>query len=100
MSKINELIKNECENDSAFKEEYQKENTRLGIAVALMKLREEKNMSQREFALVVGKPQSTIARIENGSMSPSIKTLEEIAKPMGRKIEVSFAEVQSKISLK
>lgn len=55
-----------------------------------MRLREEKGLSQRELAELVGKPQSTIARIENGNMNTTVKLLEEIAEPLDKEIVIKF----------
>ncbi|MDN6502881.1 MAG: helix-turn-helix domain-containing protein, partial [Tetragenococcus koreensis] len=38
----------------------------------------------------VNKPQSTIARIENGNANPTIKTLEQIADSVGKQLTFSF----------
>lgn len=89
MSGINDMIQ-ELSQDKEFKQEYEQEQTKLDIAVQVMMLREELNMTQREMASLVGKPQSTIARIENGSMNPSIKVLSEIAERTGKTLTLSF----------
>ena len=60
---------------------------------ALMKeLRLELGLSQTEFAKRVGKPQSTIARIETGAVLPTIKLLREIATMVGKRLEIEFVE--------
>ena len=48
------------------------------------------NLSQREFAKIINKPQSTIARVENGSMSPTVGLLEEIAILSNKELKVEF----------
>ena len=50
-------------------------------------------MTQQEFAKFVGKPQSTIARIENGKMNVSINVLNEIADAINQKLTVKFEPV-------
>lgn len=74
--------------------EYEKmlkqEKRNLEIAVAVRTLRQEMNLSQREFAVMIGKPQSTIGRIETGKSKPSMTTLEEIASKTGKQISVRF----------
>ncbi|OJG76409.1 hypothetical protein RV10_GL003737 [Enterococcus pallens] len=47
-------------------------------------------MTQRELAEKVGKPQSTIARIENGSMNVSFNVLYEIATSVGKEVTIGF----------
>ena len=95
MSKIDRLILDECKKSPEFAQEYRKEKERLSAAVALLKLREEEGMTQRQLAAATGKTQSTIARIENGSMNPSIKLLSEIAAALGRSLEFSFSKQKS-----
>jgi transcriptional regulator with XRE-family HTH domain len=55
-----------------------------------MKLRDAEGLTQRQLAEKVGKPQSTIARIENGNMNASFKVLNEIAASLGKKLEIQF----------
>ena len=50
-------------------------------------------MSQREFAKLVSKPQSTIARIESGKMNVSINVLNEIADATNQKLTVKFEPI-------
>lgn len=89
MSGIDDMIE-ELSKNKEFKEAYDQEQTKLNIAVQVMKLREELNMTKREMASLVGKPQSTIARIENGNMNPSIKILSEIAERSRKTLTLSF----------
>ena len=85
MTNIRELIEQKNRDIPGFKEEFDKELESLDIAVALMKFREELGLTQREVAEIVGKPQSTIARIENGNMNPSFNLLKEIVEKLGGK---------------
>jgi DNA-binding XRE family transcriptional regulator len=92
MSAIDELIQKECEKSAEFAAEFRRESERLDAAVALIKLREEVGMTQRQLAAATGKTQSTIARIENGNMNPSVKLLSEIAEALGRRLEYKFIQ--------
>jgi DNA-binding XRE family transcriptional regulator len=92
MSAIDELIKEECEKSAEFATEFRRESERLDAAVALIKLREEVGMTQRQLAAATGKTQSTIARIENGNMNPSVKLLSEIATALDRRLEYKFVQ--------
>jgi DNA-binding XRE family transcriptional regulator len=90
MSSIDKLIEERISKSKDFENEYQKENERLQVAVALMELREAEGLTQRQLAAKSGKPQSTIARIENGNMNASIKVMNEIASSLGKKVEIRF----------
>ena len=82
MSKIDDLISKKKVESATFADEYEKEAQRLDIAIALTKLREELGVTQRELA--------EIARIENGSMNPSLNILYEIATKVGKELHVEF----------
>lgn len=70
-----------------------KSKTMKSKTSALVKgLRLELGLSQTEFAKRVGKPQSTIARIETGAVLPTIKLLREIATKVDKRLEISFVE--------
>jgi len=55
----------------------------------IKRLRELKNLSQKEVALSIGVPQGQYSRIENGKVEPTISTLKKFAKVF----EVSIAEL-------
>ena len=57
-------------------------------AVILKKLRKTLNMNQHDFAVLVGKPQSTIARIETESMNPSLGLITEIVNKAGKQVKL------------
>ena len=70
--------------------EYEAALREFKIAAKLKEIRKEMNLSQREFAKIINKPQSTIARVENGSMSPTVGLLEEIAILSNKELKVEF----------
>lgn len=71
-------------------QDFMVESDRLKIAMALKTLRENEGLTQRELAEKVDKPQSTIARIENGNMNVTFKTMNDIAKALNKVIDVRF----------
>jgi predicted transcriptional regulator len=90
MSNIDIMIERKIAESEDFLKEYNKENERLQVAVALIKLREAEGLTQRQLAEKVNKPQSTIARIENGNMNVSYGVLNEIAAKLGKVLEIRF----------
>ena len=60
MSKIDEYIAKRSKHSNNFAREYKEENQQMQVAVEVRNLRDKLGMSQREFAKLVGKPQSTI----------------------------------------
>ena len=91
MSKIDEYIAERSKNNPDFAKIVEQENINLEVAVKVRDLRENMGMSQREFASLIGKPQSTIARIENGSMNASTKVLSEIAQATNQRLTIQFS---------
>lgn len=84
--------------DEIFKKDMQDENFRLGVqseinklssAVSIKKERENYGWTQKELAQKAGLPQSTIARIENGS-NTSMDTISKIANAFGKKVVLNF----------
>lgn len=61
-------------------------------ATLVKNLRLELGLSQTEFTKRVGKPQSTIARIETGAILPTVHLLSEIATMVGKRLEIKFVE--------
>jgi transcriptional regulator with XRE-family HTH domain len=47
-------------------------------------------LTQRELASRVGRPQSSIARWENGAMRPSFETLRELLRACGYDVELTL----------
>lgn len=60
------------------------------IASMVRELRKKKKLTQAELAKKMGKSQSTIGRIENGSVEPTISMLEQIAVATETQLEISF----------
>jgi len=89
-SKTEEYLNHRSANDPQFARLAQQEGFNLEAAVAVRQLRDTKHLSQRDFAKLVGKPQSTIARIETGQLNVSVKVLSEIAVAVGKQLSIQF----------
>lgn len=90
MSKIDNYITKHSSTNPEFAEALQQESINMEIAVKVQDLRTRKGLSQRELASLLGKPQSTIARIENGSVNASTKMLADIADATHSKLAIEF----------
>ena len=93
MSKIDAYVTERSKNNPDFAKLVEQENINLEVAVKVRDLRENMGMSQRAFASLIGKPQSTIARIENGSMNASTRVLSEIAQATNQRLIIQFMPV-------
>ncbi len=76
--------------DPEFAAEYQKTRAEFEAAQAVISARLACNITQEELAEKTGIRQSNISRIENGSCSPTIATLQALAKGMGKTLHIEF----------
>lgn len=90
MSMISNLIKNDIERNPRLKRAYQDQDEALEFAMTVVNLRDELGWSQRKLAEELGKPQSTIARIENGDIKPNLKTMEAIAEVTNKQLKIAY----------
>lgn len=90
MSYVDGLVKREMQNDPRFIEDFAVECEKLDVAAALAQMRKEEGLTQKQLAERAHKPQSTIARIESGTLNPSVQLLSDIARGAGRRLQVSF----------
>lgn len=77
--------------DPEFKKEYDALEPEFEIIQAMIDARKNSGMTQKELADKTGIAQSDISKIENGNGNPSIRTLQRLAKGMGKKLHISFA---------
>ncbi|MCR4798437.1 MAG: helix-turn-helix transcriptional regulator [Lachnospiraceae bacterium] len=73
-----------------FKEEYDATRNEYSVTRALIAARIAANMTQKDLAEKSGIRQSNISRIESGACSPTIATLQALAKGLGMELRVSF----------
>lgn len=90
MSKIDEYVKQRSARNPKFAAGFKQERTNFEAAVMIRNLRATLNLSQRQFAELVDKPQSTIARIESGSMNASIQLLTDIVEATGHHLTIGY----------
>jgi transcriptional regulator with XRE-family HTH domain len=60
------------------------------ISMEIARLRGRHEMTQTEFAQLVGMPQSTVARLESGRHNPSVRVLKQLAKATGTELVIEF----------
>lgn len=89
MTNFNELLAEQLK-DPEFKKEYDVLEPEFEIKRAMIDARKSKGMTQKELATLSGITQGDISKLENGSANPSIKTLQRLAKAMGKKLKIEF----------
>lgn len=76
--------------DPEFRAEHEATRAEFEVTKALIEARVSLNMTQKDLAERSGIRQSNISRIENGTCSPTIATLQLLAKGMGKELTVNF----------
>ena len=90
MSDLQKYIKKQMD-DPDYRMERESTRTEFEITRALIAARIEEGLTQKELAEKSGIRQSNISRIENGNCSPTVATLQALAKGLGRTLSVNFA---------
>lgn len=73
-----------------------KQDSQEVVGNAVLELRKSMGLTQKELADRVGKPQSTIARIETGNMAPSFSLISDIATALNKKLNINFEDRDDK----
>jgi DNA-binding XRE family transcriptional regulator len=60
------------------------------IADEIIKIRSERNLTQKDLAELCNIQQSNISRLENAAYNPSVQLLEKIANATGKELVISF----------
>jgi transcriptional regulator with XRE-family HTH domain len=89
MTKLSEL-KRHWISDPEFRKEYEKADAEYTIIETLIRARNEAKLSQAELAKRIGTTQSAIARLESGSISPSLSTLRRYAAATGTRLHMEL----------
>ena len=69
-------------------EEIAASNLRVALIGKLIKVRQEKNISQKKLEELSGVKQPVIARMERGITSPQIDTLIKLLVPLGKTLAI------------
>lgn len=92
MSTLNTL-KRRWLKDSSVKKAYDVAKPEYVIAKTLIAERLKAHLTQKEVAKKMKTTQSVIARLESGAQRPSLKTIENYAKAIGKRVEIQFRSV-------
>ena len=89
MSDLQKYVEKQME-DPEFRAEHEATRAEFEVTRVLIEARVFMNMTQKELAARSGIRQSNISRIENGTCSPTIATLQSLAKGLGKELSVNF----------
>ena len=84
---------NKCLEDSNFKKEYDDLEPEYDIINAMIKVRKERGLTQKQLSELNGISQADISRIENGTRNPSLEMIKRLATGMGMRLKLEFIPV-------
>lgn len=76
--------------DPEFRKEYDALEPEYKLAIALIRLRLAKGLTQEELARLLNTKQESIARLESGSSLPSLSTVKKVANALDAEVEINL----------
>ena len=89
MTDFNELLKEQMKHEE-FRREYEALEPEFTIMQAMIDARNSEGLTQKELSERSGIAQGDISKMENGNANPSVRTLQRLAKAMGKKLKIEF----------
>ena len=89
---------NEQMKDPKMKKEWDDIQPEMDVIRAMIKARNEQNLTQKELADRIGMNQADICKLENGTRNPSSKLLKKLANGLNMDLRIQF--VPRKTSLR
>ena len=89
MTNFNEFLDEQMK-DEEFRKEWDALEPEFTIRQAIIDARNAEGLTQKELSTRAGIAQGDISKLENGSANPSVKTLQRLAKAMGKKLKIEF----------
>lgn len=76
--------------DPEFAREWERLEPEYAVINAILDAEQELGLTQSEFAKRCGMKQSALSRLQTGKTSPTLKTLQQLADGMGKKLVIQF----------
>jgi ribosome-binding protein aMBF1 (putative translation factor) len=96
MKTSDELRAEALRNDPAFRAEWERTALARAIALAVVRFRTDRGLSQRGLASLLGMTQPQVARIERGDVNPSMDTLVRVAAGLGIELTINVTPANHK----
>jgi ribosome-binding protein aMBF1 (putative translation factor) len=91
-----ELLTEQLRDDPAFRAEWERTALARAIAVAVVRFRTDRGLSQRGLAAVLEMTQPQVARLERGDVNPSMDTLVRVAAGLGIELTINVTPANHK----
>ena len=76
--------------------EYDSLQPEFDIIQAMIDVRKQQNMTQKDLSEKTGITQADISRIENGTRNPSLAMVKKLARGLGMQLKLEFIPVSQK----
>jgi transcriptional regulator with XRE-family HTH domain len=91
-----ELLAEQLRDDPEFRAEWERTALARAIALAVVRFRAERGLSQRGLAAVLGMSQPQVARLEKGDVNPTMDTLVRVAAGLGIELTINVTPANHK----
>lgn len=96
MKTSDELLAEQLRDDPEFQAEWERTALARAIALAVVRFRTDRGLSQRALASVLEMTQPQVARLERGDVNPSMDTLVRIAGGLGIELTINVTPTNHK----
>ena len=91
-----ELLVEQLRDDPEFRAEWERTALARAIALAVVRFRTDRGLSQRGLAAVLGMSQPQVARLEKGDVNPTMDTLVRVAAGLGIELTINVTPARQK----
>jgi transcriptional regulator with XRE-family HTH domain len=94
-----ELLAEQLQANPEFRAEWERTALARAVAVAVVRWRAERELSQRDVAQLLDMDQPQVARLERGDVNPSIETLMRVSSGLGIEFTIDVRPAHSEARL-
>jgi transcriptional regulator with XRE-family HTH domain len=91
-----ELLAEQLRADPEFRAAWERTALARAVAVAVVRFRAERELSQRDLAELLHMTQPQVARLESGDVNPSMETLMRVAAGLGIEFTIDVRPAKAK----
>ena len=73
-----------------FRAAYEAEDKRIGLVLQIIKLRQQRGMTQADLAKAIGTRQANVSRLERFDANLTLGTLEKVARALGASLRIDL----------
>ena len=86
---LDDCLKRKLQNP-AFRAAYDAEDKRIELVLQIIKLRQQRGMTQADLAKAIGTRQANVSRLERFDANLTLGTLEKVAKALGVNLQIDL----------